>query len=442
MRFVNTSPTRLKAAARIALDENDLEKAEQFLTLLCHVEPDNASLWDMLGCVHFNMGNLASAEHDFNTAINVSDAYPDALINLGKLMHLKKDYQHASDLFKKAISIDPGREDARNLLADLEKETTNHAIRLDYFTKILEEQPGNNTAFRKYLKSLKIVKPDVASWEGIDRDSLPDFVIMGAMKAGTTSLHYYLDQHPDIFMSRIKEPNLFCSYVDCLRKIHKTIYNNNGFREHRRRAPKLRTRADAVNVFLKDYEGQNLKGESSTAYTKAPEQGKVSPALIKDTCPDMKFIYVLRNPLERIFSHYRHMVDRQDREDLTPTEFINKNYSSVVNPSLYFFQLSRYLKLFNPERFHFVISEELTLDPEKALNKIRRFLGIKDFRHIQSLRLHASSNKANRHSSSTKLDSALYAVLMDDISRDLEALENFLGRRLDMWDLSKERWCY
>src|ERR671929_75877 len=115
--------------------------------------------------------------------------------------------------------------------------------------------------------------------------TMPNFFIIGAMKSGTTALYYYLEQHPEVYMSPVKEPNFFCSQEQ-----------KNG--------------ADAVTD-IRAYErlfrgvlGETAVGEASHCYLYEPR----AAAAIRRCVPEAKLLAILRNPIDRAFSHFLHMV--------------------------------------------------------------------------------------------------------------------------------------
>ena len=107
----------------------------------------------------------------------------------------------------------------------------------------------------------------------------PNLVIIGAMKAGTTSLHYYLNLHPEISMSKVKEPAFFIE--------------ERNWRKGIKRYSSLFTNQTSV------------VGEASTEYTKYPHFKEV-PAKMHSTIPEAKLIYLVRDPIVRILSEYMH----------------------------------------------------------------------------------------------------------------------------------------
>ena len=111
----------------------------------------------------------------------------------------------------------------------------------------------------------------------------PDFIVIGAMKSATTTLHEQLARQPGFFMSRPKEPNFFSD---------DSIY----------------ARVELVLVAVSGRPStQDLRGESSTHYTKLPDYPRTVERMVRDL-PRLKLIYVMRHPIDRLMSQYVHEV--------------------------------------------------------------------------------------------------------------------------------------
>ncbi len=177
---------------------------------------------------------------------------------------------------------------------------------------------------------------------------LPDFVVIGAMKSGTTSLHYYLSLHPDIVMSNEKEP---------------TFFTREGQWEN------------GVDWYASQFDGEaTLVGEASPDYTKFPRHAGV-PARMHSVLPDAKLVYVVRDPIERLISHYVDAysfgrVHRPLNDALDDDE--GRHY---VACSKYFFQIEQYLPFYDPERILVVQTEALAARRAETLSRIFSFLG-------------------------------------------------------------------
>ncbi len=164
----------------------------------------------------------------------------------------------------------------------------------------------------------------------------PNLFIIGAMKAGTSSLHEYLHQHPEMFMSRFKEPQYFAP--------HSTRWGEKWGQGNPYPEP-------GIDWYLRLFENVGdvkYAGESSSSYTARPWVTGCE-CRIHQFNPNARLIYLMRDPIERTISHYWHFVadGREDRDMLTA---IRQNDEYVAR-SHYAMQLKPYLDTFGPERF-------------------------------------------------------------------------------------------
>jgi hypothetical protein len=179
---------------------------------------------------------------------------------------------------------------------------------------------------------------------------LPNFLIIGAMKGGTTSLWHYLRSHPQVFMPQRKEPHFFSD-------------------------------AGVWSRGLEWYEGQFSEapqtavavGEASTSYSKYPERPGV-PARIASVIPDIRLIYVIRQPIERMRSQYLHHVAMGREQDPVEKALLSK--PTYVNNSRYAMQIACYLEHFPRDQLLILTSEELRGDRVPALRRVYQFLEI------------------------------------------------------------------
>jgi Sulfotransferase domain len=181
------------------------------------------------------------------------------------------------------------------------------------------------------------------------RHDLPTFIVIGAMKAGTTSLYQYLRHHEQVFMSRIKELDFFVAERNWPR----------GLEWYRRQF------ADAGDA--------TARGEASTLYTKWPEFDGV-PERIASVLPDVRLIYVVRDPIVRIRSHYQHRV-MTGTETAPPAVALLRD-PTYVGCSRYATQLERYLEHFPREQLLVVTSEALRTDRRATVQGVYDFLGV------------------------------------------------------------------
>ncbi|BAQ61779.1 putative sulfotransferase protein [Geminocystis sp. NIES-3708] len=204
--------------------------------------------------------------------------------------------------------------------------------------------------------------------------NLPNFIIIGAMKCGTTSLHYYLNCHPEISMSREKELNFF-------------IYERNWNK--------------GIQWYQSQFQGNGkIYGEASPNYTYFPKWSETAK-LMYQTVPHAKLIYLVRDPIERLISHYiHHYADRIENHSLTDAlaNCQENGYRYYLSCSRYYFQLEQYLKYFSPSNILIITTEELSQFPQKTLQTIFKFLEVSEnFQMINYKRkLHRSIYKRRR----------------------------------------------
>jgi hypothetical protein len=193
----------------------------------------------------------------------------------------------------------------------------------------------------------KQVGPAAAPAEkGVGR--LPDFLVIGAAKAGTTTLHGYLNRHPQIFMSDPKEPEFFS---------HDEHYMK-GLGWYR--------------ALFAGASAQQICGEASTAYSRWPHTADAA-GRIASVLPRARLVYILRHPIDRAYSHYAH--DMREGVTMSFEESLEKS-SLYLDGSRYMDQLDRYLPVFGRERVLCLLTEDLHADPGAVLERMQRFLGV------------------------------------------------------------------
>lgn len=189
----------------------------------------------------------------------------------------------------------------------------------------------------------------------------PNVFLIGAMKSGTTTLHELMACHPQLSMSEPKEP---CYFVDpaALSSWWPEMWKK-GF---------WKSEADYLAIFPAK-PGARFLGESSTDYSKRPRLGGVVERIAAYAL-DARFIYIMRDPVERTISHYWHMVELRG-EARAPLDAIleEPHYTEVSN---YADQLAPYLAQFGRERLHVLSFEELKRDPVAAVRGVFAWLGV------------------------------------------------------------------
>lgn len=182
----------------------------------------------------------------------------------------------------------------------------------------------------------------------------PNFIIVGAMKAGTSSLALTLRLHPDIFLPQ--------------REVH--------FFDSQHRYP---LGMNHYATFFAGADGQTAIGEKTPTYS----MGELVPTRIREALPDVKLIWVFREPLARAYSHYWFFVskgleplsfaDALDREAAGKTDDKTMRYRER---SVYANQVERYLQDFPREQMHFLLFEDFVRDHHAVLRQTCTFLGV------------------------------------------------------------------
>lgn len=232
--------------------------------------------------------------------------------------------------------------------------------------------------------------------------ALPDFIIIGAQKAGTTSLFNYLSKHPDIIPPITKEVHYFDGGLNP--SIDNFAKGEKWYKSH---FP-LRSKLKNKKTF-----------EASPLYLFNP----LAPYRIKELLPDVKLIALLRNPVDRAISHYFHekrnnydplgeldaMKEEENRmtnlainKDFKNREFIKYSYKSRGR---YYEQLERYFSLFPKKNILVIESERFFSNPECVLKDILEFIGVDDkFKFVNLKPINTGYNKR-------KVDEELYVYL-------------------------------
>jgi hypothetical protein len=204
-------------------------------------------------------------------------------------------------------------------------------------------------------------------------ENLPNFLIIGAQKAGTTALHYYLNQHPQIYMSPVKEPGFFAF------EGHLPSFQGPGDAHGYRF---ITTEFRDYQTLFQDVGQEKAIGESSTWYLCHPQ----APGRIKHYLPHVKLIAILRNPVDRAYSSYQHLV-RDERETIqnfsvaidAEAERIAANWEYLWHYStmgFYAAQLARYFELFDRRQIKIFLYEELSQSPQQLLDTVYDFLEV------------------------------------------------------------------
>jgi hypothetical protein len=273
--------------------------------------------------------------------------------------------------------------------------------------------------------------------------ALPNLIIIGAMKCGTSSMHNYLDAHPEISMSRQKELNFF------------------SFDRHWQRG--------------EDWYGGHfssaaaIRGESSPSYSKFPKVPNV-PERMRTVIPSARFIYLVRDPVARIVSHHKHRLEvGKEKRSLNEalSEFEGNQY---VDCSRYYMQLQQYLCHFSRSQILVVGAEEMKENRHETLRDVFRFLNVDESvrsprqdaiyhaskphglvrrtaersrlgRRIRPYVPHSIVHWAATHGPKERevvppsLDRGLREALCDYLREDVERLRTQVGRDFAQWSI-------
>lgn len=197
---------------------------------------------------------------------------------------------------------------------------------------------------------------------------LPDFVIAGAMKSGTTSIRHLLAHHPDIF---IPDREIFFFDIDDIEQ-HPDffVYADRTWAAHdfeARQGDYLPWYAS----FFRDAHPHQLIGEDSTTYLASSR----APRRIADLLPDARIIVLLRDPASRTYSHYWHLV-LTGRVTHAFEACLQYTPGTLLQRSLYRSQIEAYRRYFPAERLHVILFEEFVRDTPRVMAELTAFLGV------------------------------------------------------------------
>ena len=259
--------------------------------------------------------------------------------------------------------------------------------------------------------------------------TLPDFLILGVQKSGTTSIFDWLIQHPNIYSSTKKDIHYFdCNYT------HKLSWYRSFF--------PLRFSRWFVNRILKQ---PFLTGEASTSYSFYHFR---TAKRIKRMNPNMKLIMVVRNPIERTYSLYKHLIENGrekrtfenaiDQEEKTIGDEQEKvqRYPNYVGFNHYYFsyklrgryydQLKSFMDLFPNEQIKVISFEDFFSDPQQGCNELFDFLEVPRHRLKRYSKLNISKTKKRMKPETRK-------KLKDYFNKENEKLFKLIGKRFD-WE--------
>jgi hypothetical protein len=262
---------------------------------------------------------------------------------------------------------------------------------------------------------------------------LPTYLIAGAMRSGTTALNSYLREHPDVAVSSTKEVHFFDSFYD------------RGVEWYREQFPHSES-ARAVGEATPNYMF------STTALDR-----------IKETLPDVKLVVMLRNPIDRAYSHYWHDKARGKTEgdfgENVKREMDGDQGLNYIARGRYRAQIEHILERFPPTALHVEVFEDMVDRPDDLYASVCRFIGVdhsfrpeslgapvNNFVEFRSLALRHASQKlpgrfrdvigrlnTKRKESYPPMPARLRNRMADEFATANQGLEELIGRSLS-WD--------
>lgn len=192
----------------------------------------------------------------------------------------------------------------------------------------------------------------------------PNFFIVGAPKAGTTSLYEYLKESSEVFMPENKEPHFFAPKISQLINY-----------------PNIKTKEDYLALFS-GIKNEKAVGEASVHYLQDIE----APSNIQKIIPNARIIIMLRDPVERAFSHYLMSVrfgETTDSFNKILTKILNEKkdlksrfYYILIDASLYYHQVKRYFEQFQKEQIKVIIFEDFVKEVRNSVKDVMKFLNL------------------------------------------------------------------
>jgi hypothetical protein len=270
---------------------------------------------------------------------------------------------------------------------------------------------------------------------------LPNFFIVGAPKAGTTSLYYYLSQHPDVYMSPIKEPNYFATEIRAENISPQwqawAQKENDSLQQYLRGSMREKRFGGLVSNwfdYLKLFQNANREkaiGEASVCYL----WSRTAARNIASTTSNPKIIMVLRNPVDRAFSQYKQavtngLVGSSFREQVRRSLNRKTDKLELLNPflefGLYHEQVKRFTELFPAQNLRVYLYEEYRQAPAETLADVFRFLEVDpqflpdlSKKHLQTRmpRFVWVSHKLKQHGAWSRLKGAVPATLVPVVQK-------------------------
>lgn len=335
--------------------ETEQEALANYRQTLAKTTKDRAQLYERLGKLLRAKSYFSEALVAFQQAIALKPDFVLAHTSIQYTPATSTDLDGSIEFYRGLVKNHPQIPIAWGNLGDALTQQDHIAEAIDCY-----RQSSYQNAVTQY--------PDLArlDWQAT-KTSPPDFLIIGAAKSGTSSLYRYLNSHPQILLPHKKEIDFFWRYFKC------------GIDWYLAHFPTITDRPEFIT------------GEATPNYLRFP----VVPQRIKEYCPQVKLIVLLRNPIERAVSWHYHKVNSglttgdlataialeiERLQHLSEADLIECSYYNPDNllSSLYFYQLKTWIELLGREQFLILKSEDFYNRTSKVMQQVFDFLGLPD----------------------------------------------------------------
>ncbi len=265
----------------------------------------------------------------------------------------------------------------------------------------------------------------------------PNFLIVGVNKGGTTSIHYYCNQHPEICMSKIKEPMFFTARPN---NCHKEKDN----KEYSLSNPRILTSIEEYQDLFAAKKNSRCRGEASTAYLANPD---VAIPRIKAIYPEMKIIACLRHPIHRALSNYymyfSEGIETRSFEECVKDEVEGKlqgipQGQRYLTLGLYHQAVKKYLQAFGEEQVLILLYDLLLQKPEIFMKKVFKFIQVDEtFTPNVEKKLNTSKEREEKYKIDQfkieQIEPEVYQICIEFFKEDARKLSEIIDFQNVVW---------
>ena len=377
--------------------EGKLDEAIAFFKLALELEPNSYLAYQDLGDIFFKQRKLERAISSYHQALKINPKVSLIHYNLAEAYKSKGQKDEAIKHYTKAIQIEPFNNSAFIQLMFMQVKPNQLEELVSCYRQLSKREPDNpwvNVKLGDVLTRQKKIDEAIASYQAASRKltkmsrpdyvakhwdrakpAEPSFIIIGPMKTATSALYEYINKHPQVLPCIEKEVHFFS--------------NNNKY-------PHGKDWYIAHFPLIPEGE-QFITGEASPGYIVNNVQQRVF-----EMFPQIKPIALIRDPVDRAFSHYQHNVkhgfERRSFEDAISSEL--EVLKSVENPAeaakkwkwgvhpgylligFYYYFLKQWLDIFPREQFLIINNQDLLVDPSATMKQVFKFLGLPE--HLEA----------------------------------------------------------